>query len=332
MTQNLLINNWGISSQIIIDEAKKQWLTTKKLSINDNLFSVSNKNKNIYFKSVDCGINSSFWLKVADNKELTYILAWENNIKVPKSIYINREELWTLNTNSLDIEYPVISKPVDGWHGDGVAIDLKNPDNLSEWLKYSFRDPSVKRVVVQEQIQWEDHRIIVLDEKIIAVSKRIPPYIIWDWESTIESLIDRENNNPKRWWWEDHDGIMSKIKIDNEAISHIEEQGYSISSIPEKWIKLNIRKNSNLSTGGLAIDKTDNIHPSIQQEAIKISKKCWLRFCWVDYFCKDISQELKEGAGAIIEINATPWIRMHHFPSKWKARNVAWILLQEIFK
>lgn len=326
-----LISNWGISSTIIIDEAKNQNLETNILSIENNVFSVTKDKVKKYFKSVDCWLNSAFWFKVVENKELTYLLAEENNIRVPKSIYINRAELEIKKLENLKIDFPVITKPIDWAHWDWVAINLKNIEELKKWLKYSFSNEKTSRVVIQEQIFWEDYRIIVINWKIEAVTKRIAPFIIWNWKITIKELIDIENNNPLRWGWIDHDSIISKIKIDSESIDFIKEQWYSMQDILENEKQIKVRKNENLSTGWLAIDMTDKIHNEIKNEAIKIAKLTWLWFCWVDFFCKDISLSLKEGRGAIIEVNATPWIRMHHFPSIWKPRNIAKKILEAVF-
>jgi cyanophycin synthetase len=212
-----------------------------------------------------------------------------------------------------------------------VAINLKNIEELKKWLQYSFNEKKVYRVVIQEQIFWEDHRIIVINWKVEAVTKRIAPFIIWDWKTTIKKLIDIENENPLRWWEKNYDAVMSKIKIDSELNNYIKEQWYSMNSILEEKMKIKVRKNENLSTGWLAIDMTNKIHPEIKQEAIKIAKIAWLWFVWVDFLCEDISLSLKEGKWAIIEINATPWIRMHHFPSIWQSRNIAKKILEAIF-
>lgn len=324
-----LISTWGISSTIILNEAKKQNLETNILSIENNVFSITKNKIRKYFKSVDCWLNSAFWFKVVENKELTYLLAEENNIRVPNSIYINRENSEDLN--NLKIKFPVVTKPIDWAHWDWVAINLKNIEELEKGLKYSFSEKKVSRVIIQEQIFWEDHRIIVINWKVEAVTKRIAPFIVWNWKNTILELIKEENNNPLRGWWEDHDAAMSKIKIDSESIDFIKEQWYSMENILENKKQIKVRRNENLSTGWLAIDVTDKIHNEIKKEAIKIAKLTWLGFCWVDFFCKDISLPLKEGKWAIIEVNATPWIRMHHFPSIWKSRNVAKKILEAIF-
>jgi len=331
MTNNILINSWWISSELILKEAKQMALNSQVLSRENNLFLVNSDKENIIFKSVDCWLNSSFWLKIANNKELTYLLAEKNNIRVPVSKYLSREDYLANNYTNLNIDYPVISKPIDWAHWDWVSINLKDIDELKEWLKYTFESEDVTKAVIQEQIFWEDHRIIVVNWKVEAVTKRIAPYIIGDWISSVKSLIETENKNPLRWWGEDHDAQMSQIKIDSESISYIEEQWYKMDFILEKDKKINVRQNENLSTWWIAIDMTDEIPNEVKDEAIKIAKLVWLWFCGVDFFCKDISLPLKEGKWAIIEINATPWIRMHHFPSQWKSRNVAKKILEAIF-
>jgi cyanophycin synthetase len=38
---------------------------------------------------------------------------------------------------------------------------------------------------------------------------------------------------------------------------------------------------------------------------------------------EDIGQPIRGGLGAVIEVNAAPGIRMHHYPSAGKPRDVA---------
>lgn len=329
---NILIESWGISSQILIDAAKNMWFSAHIFSQENNLFSIyNNVNKKVYFKSIDGWLNSSFGLKVADNKELTYTLAEDNNIRVPKNIYLNKNQLNSDYISRLDIEYPVISKPVDWARGEWVSLNLKNNTDLLKWLKYSFDDETVTRVVIQEELSWDDHRILVVDWKVEAVTKRIPPFVVWNGTNNIKELIEIENTNPLRWGWWDHDAPMSKIKIDSESVEFIEALWYKLESVLEADKKVKVRKNANLSTWWLAIDVTDYIHPSISDQAVKLSQICWLGLCWVDFFCRDISQELITWKGAIIEVNATPGIRMHHFPNQGEGRDIATKILLALF-
>ena len=197
-------------------------------------------------------------------------------------------------------------------------------------IKYSF-SYGASRIVLQEQIAGDDHRVIVVWNKVVAATKRIPPEITWNGNTTIQDLIDTENLSPDR-VWEDHENKMSPIKIDDELENCLQEQWYTLSSILEDKKTIRVRKNANLSSGWSAIDVTDLIHDENKKQCIKLAHTLWLNMCGVDIFSTDISKTMEENQWAIIEVNGTPWIRMHHFPSQWNERNVAGEILDFIFQ
>ncbi len=310
-----------ISSKLIIEEAKKMWIDYEILLENKNIFILKKWTKEILFKAIDCWLNSSFSYKIAKDKELTYLL-WERYwFSVPKSLYVSKKNMNNIDYNNL--KFPLVSKPVDWAHGSWVAMNLSNKIDIEEWIKYSFESGKVRKVILQEQIFWDDYRILVVWDKIIAWAKRIPPYIIWDWKSSILDLINIENENPFRWKWGNHDAPMSKIKIDEDSKKTLKKEWLTLDSILEKNRKVFVRSNCNLSTWWLAIDITDFISNDIKESCVKFCKILGLKVAGVDVLTSDISKTLEETNWAIIEINATPSIRMHHFPSEWKPRNVA---------
>ena len=137
---NILVGSWGISSELVLKEAEKLWFETWIVSKNKNMFWLLKDWNKHYFKSIDCWLNSSFWLKSANDKELTYLLAEENNIPVPKSTYIDINEIDSFNYNNLKLKYPVISKPVDWAHWDWVALNLNSPEKVKKWVEFSFKE------------------------------------------------------------------------------------------------------------------------------------------------------------------------------------------------
>lgn len=149
-------------------------------------------------------------------------------------------------------------------------------------------------------------------------------------KKTIKELINIENKNPLRGKW-DHYAPMSQIKIDNEAIWCLEDQWVELKTVLEKWKRIDVRKNANLSTGGLSLDVTDKVHPSVKDMCERWAKALTLWLAWIDFVTTDISKPIKETWWAIIEANHTPGIRMHHFPSEWKPRNVAKAILKQLF-
>ena len=92
----------------------------------------------------------------------------------------------------------------------------------------------------------------------------------------------------------------------------LKESGYTLESIPNINEKIILRHNANLSTGGKAIDCTDDI-------------------CGVDITANTIKEPLCD-QGVIMEINAAPGIRMHHHPSEGKIRNVGEKIVKHLYK
>lgn len=311
---------WSISSDLIIGAAMELWYSSHEIVRKKNLFSLSDWGKNILFKNIDCGLNSALGFKISEDKELTYLLIGEQGLPVPKSKYVNQDGLLSITLESIGMKFPLVVKPIDGAHGDGVSIDIMDDDALKNALNIAFWHGT--RAIVQNHVNGFDHRVLVVGDRVVAVAMRDPASVIGDGIHTIRELVDIENQNPLRWAW-DHSAQMSPILFDEESIALLKKNELTVDVIPEEWKKIYVRWNANLSTWGKSIDLTDVIHPSIKDIAVRAAKIVWLQVAWVDILATDISKPLSETGWVIIEINATPWLRMHHFPSEWSSRNVA---------
>ena len=102
--------------------------------------------------------------------------------------------------------------------------------------------------------------------------------------------------------------------------AYLAKQNISLDYIPAYGETVYLRENDNLSTGGIAIDVTEKVHPENVESAIKAARIIGLDIAGIDITISDISKPLIESGGAVIEINAAPGIRMHHFPAEGKAR------------
>lgn len=323
MIKNNVIN-WSISSNLIVQEAKKIGATIHKICPEKNLFSISIQGHNIFFKNIDCWMNTAFGLKVTEDKELTYALLGMKRIPTALSYYLKKNE-WITFLEDKKMSFPLVVKPVDGAHGDGVSIDLQTRDDLERAIDFARKYSDT--IIVQSYITGYDHRVLVVWEQVIAVAKREPASIIGDGTSTIQELIDQENQNPLRGSW-DHNSPLTTIKIDNEVINFLKKNNSTLDTIIEYWAQVFLRWNANLSTGWKAIDLTDSIHPSVAQYAIESAKTLWLTVAWVDILTDNIALPLEKTRGVIIEVNSTPWLRMHHYPSSGKSRNAARAILE----
>lgn len=313
---------WSISSQLIIDEAIKLWFEIDMISQEKNLFFIIWNWQKYLFKNIDCSLNSALWFKLTKDKELTYKILWED-FYTPKSVYISSWDKY--DVKNIWVWYPLVVKPSDTDHWDWVTVNINDEIELQKAIDFAFLYS--KKIIVQNFVVWFDHRLLVVWNKVSAVAMRKPPYIVWNGINSIKSLIEEENKNPLRWDG-DHSKPLTSIKIDDELITCLSLQNYSLDSILEDKKEIFLRRNANLSTWGFSVDLTDIIHEENKKIAIEAAKKLELKVAWVDIVCSDISKPLKETSWIIIEVNNTPWLRMHHFPTIWTSRNPALDILK----
>ena len=225
------------------------------------------------------------------------------------------------------IGYPVVVKPKDGNQGKGVCVNINHDDELIKAYDIAYKYSS--EIMVEKFITGKDYRVLVVDNNVIAVSQRIPPFVVGDGISTIKQLVDRINDDPQRGI--DHERQLTKIIIDDISIAVLHKKGLFLNSVLKKGEKVYLRENANLSTGGTAIDCTDIIHPSNIEMAVKAAKLIGLDIAGVDITAPDISKPIGETGGVIIEVNAAPGIRMHHYPTHGKPRNAAKAIVDMLY-
>lgn len=226
-----------------------------------------------------------------------------------------------------EIGYPVVAKPVDGNQGKGVALDIRTPEELRSAYEVarSFSD----RVIIERYIRGRHYRIVVVGQRVVAASERLPAQVVGDGVRTVSELVAAVNADPLR--GEEHERPLTRIKIDVVAELVLAKQRLTPASVPAAGQVVLLRENANLSTGGTAIDVTDRVHPMNRDLALRIARLIGLDVCGVDIVMDDIAQPLSEATGAVIEVNAAPGIRMHHYPAQGRPREVAGAIIDHLF-
>lgn len=245
------------------------------------------------------------------SKELLRI----QNLPISKGERVNN--VIDLLNEAKELGYPVVLKPEFGSKGRDVILNIKNDKELID--NYNKLNEKYKDILIEKHYEGDDYRVCVVNNKVVAVSKRIPPYVIGDGIKTIKELIDDLNSDEIR--GDNHEKPLTKVKIDDEMIRNLSINNYKINSVLEKNKKLFLRKNSNLSTGGSAIDYTDKISKENKNICIRAAKAIGLDVCGIDICTKDIKKSLLS-EGAIIEVNAAPGLRMHSYPKYGIKRSV----------
>jgi len=314
----------GPSTKAIVDAAAERGIPVMRLG-NESLVQLGYGKHQRLIQSTITDAVRCINADIASNKLLTKQLLRDYDIPVPAGDIAYTEEAAVQLAR--EIGFPVVVKPYDGNQGKGVVLNIKSEYQVRQAFQ-SARAFS-NAVMVEQYIEGNDYRILVVGDKVSAVSQRNAAKIISDGIRNIEELVQLENTNPLR--GEGHEKPLTQLKIDDVCIQVLERQGLSIKSVPEKGRVVFLRENGNLSTGGTAIDKTDMIHPYNAEIAVKAAKIIGLDIAGIDITSPDISVPLYKNGGCVIEVNAAPGIRMHLYPSGGLPRNVGKDIIHMLF-
>ena len=92
-----------------------------------------------------------------------------------------------------------------------------------------------------------------------------------------------------------------------------------------------MRRNANLSTGGTSTDVTDLVHPEVAAMCCRAAAAAALDVCGIDVRLADIALPPGQQAGAVIELNACPGLRMHLEPTAGRPRDVAGAIVDRLY-
>jgi cyanophycin synthetase len=223
--------------------------------------------------------------------------------------------------------YPIVIKPLQGNHGNGVTLGITSPEEILQAFAVARRHHS--KVLVEKHIHGKQYRVLVVKGEMVAAAERKPPFVVGDGTSTLRQLVAKENKNPLR--GKGHDKPLTRIDIDDAVKLVLKRQNLALNQVIPPGEVVFLRDNANLSTGGVAYDVTEEVHDETARLCCRAVSLLGLDVAGVDLVTPDISQPLQAAGGAVIEINAAPGIRMHHYPQKGLARDVAGKIVDSLF-
>jgi cyanophycin synthetase len=314
----------GPSTEAIVMEAEKRgipWFETARAMVQ---FGYGVHQKRV--QATLSNYTSILGVELASDKQGTKQILRESGVPVPRGVVINY--LDELAGAIEDVGgYPIVIKPLDGNHGRGITIDIKAWEEAE--TAYDAAKEVSRSVIVERFYRGRDHRILVVNGKLIAVAERVPAHVIGDGQHTISELIDLTNQDPRR--GDGHDNVLTKITIDRTTWQLLDRQGYTLETVLPVDEVCYLRATANLSTGGISVDRTDDTHPENIWLAERIAKIIGLDIAGIDVVTPDITRPLREVDGVIVEVNAAPGFRMHFSPSEGIPRNVAEPVVDMLF-
>lgn len=312
---------------ILLDAAKKLGITTKIINSKPFKINFIHQKKSHLIRAKSFNLNTSQKAKnIAKDKSLTLQTLALAGLPVPRHATLSSPHSYP----DISLPFPQVIKPSTGEKGKHVFLDIKNKSQGQTAVNQTLKHyPSIN---IETYHTGNDYRFLLLNYKLIGLSKRLPPTITGDGKSTIKQLIDQENQ--KRFQANQQAGhrLLNRMRNWPRLEFNLHLQGLSLQDTPPQEKTITLYPVPNFSTGGsVTTINPQTIHPSLVNLAQKASKIIGLELTGIDMLIKNLHSPATPKNVVIIELNSDPGIRLHDWPNQGQPQHVAEKILESIF-
>ena len=322
--------NMELSTQAVIEDAIKNGIKVDVIDENDQFIRLENKDHIEYVKNGNMTSKDSYISPlIMENKVVTKKVLAEKTFRVPKGYEVSSLDEAIQKFNYIKNK-PIVIKPKSTNFGLGITIFKNGTSSLENYSKaVEFALKEDKDILIEEFIEGTEYRFFVIEGKTEAVLLRVPANVVGDGKHTIRELVEIKNSNPLR--GDAKKTPLKKIELGEIEKLQLAEQGLNFDSILPKNEVAYLRENSNISTGGDSVDKTDAVHESYKKLAVEITDAMMAKVCGVDLIIPDITEEMNGENYGVIEANFNPMMMMHIYPHSGKSRRLSLNVLKMLF-
>ena len=325
-------DNMELSTQALLFDLIQQGISTEILDENDQFLALKFGDHLEYVKNGNMTSHDQYISPlIMENKVVTKKVLAKAGFNVPKSVEFTSAEQAVAHYPLFEGRSVVI-KPKSTNYGLGITIfqqGVTNREDFAKAIEIAFRED--KEVMVEDYLVGTEYRFFVLGDETLAVLLRVPANVVGDGVQTVRELVAAKNTDPLR-----GDGSRSplkKIALGDIELLQLKEQGLTLESVPTSGQIVQLRANSNISTGGDSIDMTDQMHDSYKQLAVGIAHAMGAKVCGVDLIIPDLTKpaEASLSSWGVIEANFNPMMMMHIFPYQGKSRRLTKNVIKMLF-
>ena len=226
---------FGPSTQAIVDEAASRdipWIRLNEAS----LVQLGWGRYQQRIRATMTSKTTALAVDIAGDKDVTRRLLASAGLPVPRGEIVQTED--DAVAAAAKIGFPVVTKPLDGNHGRGVGLDLRNEHDVRTGFDRARPESRRGHVVVESFVTGNDYRVLVVGGRMVAVAERVPAHVIGDGMHTVNELVEIANSDPRRGIG--HEKVLTRIKVDDAAIELVRKQGFGLDDVPPKdaFVKL----------------------------------------------------------------------------------------------
>ncbi|MFC4638421.1 cyanophycin synthetase [Deinococcus hohokamensis] len=263
-------------------------------------------------------------VQAANDRHRTRSLLEAAGVPTPEGRQVRNEQ--EALRAAAQLEWPVVTKPLDGNHGRGVSLGLTEDEQVRRGFEEARQHS--RDVVVEQHFQGNDHRVLVIDGEVVAVAERVPAHVVGDGVRSIEALVEEVNLDPRR--GEDPTSLIAPLVLDEAAVAHLARRGRTPASVPQAGERVTLQETARFATGATATDRTADLHPENASVARTAALALGLDVAGVDLVAPDLARSVRQTGGGVVGVRSAPDLRWH-LQAGTEARDVAGAVLDSLY-
>ena len=295
----------NIYARIIVDEARRRGIAVEVEDAPAGLFSLHLGARSFCFRESRGDLTTAVAMSRCDDKALTRRLLERAGLSVPDQAIAKDA---TAVRRFLEKHGRIVVKPARGEQGRGVYVDIRDLEAAMQAVAELQEQTDL--VLLEEFVEGQDLRIIVIDGEAVAAAIRRPAEIEGDGKLSVAELIEKQSRRRAA-----ATGGESHIPLDAETERCLTAAGLSKESVLEEGRRLAVRKTANLHTGGTIHDVTDRLDPALAEAAVKAAEVLHMPVVGFDFMVEAPDRPLYH----VIEANERPGLANHE-PAPTAAR------------
>jgi GNAT-family acetyltransferase (TIGR03103 family) len=284
-------------AELIVDEARLRGIAVEIIDAERALFVLRYGGRSIRCRESLSDLTSAVALQLCDDKRATREVFRREGLRVPEQCEADDR---AAATRLLARHGLVVVKPARGEQGAGISVGVETETAL--WRAVARARDVCPDVLVEEQVEGQDLRIVVIGDEVVAAALRRPARVRGDGERTLRELVARYDRRRRA-----ATGGESRVPLDEETERCVAAQGLGLDEVVPAGVEVRLRKTANLHTGGTIHDVTAELDPRLAEVALRATRALDIPVVGLDLLVRSPSAP----EYCLIEANERPGLANH---------------------
>ena len=290
-------------ARIIADEAARRGIGVEVIDAEGGFLRLRHGGRSVVTRESLSEMTSGVAVALCDDKRVTRRVLGAAGLPIPAGTELAgaHDADRGLAEAFLEQHGRVVVKPARGEQGAGITCNVADAAALHEAIDLAAT--VAPDVVLEEHVDGDDLRILVIDGRVVAAAVRRPPEVVGTGEHSIEELIRRLSRRRAA----QTDG-EAEIPLDEVTADVVADAGHDLDDVLPAGERLRVRDTANLHTGGTLHDVTEDLHPDLVGIGVRVASTLDIPVVGVDLLVDDAADPT---TAVVVEANERPGLANH---------------------